>query len=342
MTAAVLAVDGGNSKADIALVAADGALLGAVRTPSISHQAVGLEAGIQTLVAAAGGLADAAGLRTTGPIAERGVFSLAGADFPEDVRLLHRAISASGLVRDVTVVNDTFGALRAGTDRPWGVVLICGQGINAAAISPRGRRLRFDGVGEYSGDWGGGGQLGSEALAAAVRGVDGRGPRTSLERLVPAHFGVRTAPALTRALYLGRIGEHRLSELAPLVFWAAGQGDAVARSILDRLADELAGMAAALIRRLNMRRLDPEVVLAGGVFRARDEIFATRLELGILGAAPRARIERLDAPPVLGAALLALDAAADGGFTDSAVADRLREALLSWDAAGRQGTDAAT
>ncbi|MEA2606007.1 MAG: hypothetical protein QOI00_764, partial [Chloroflexota bacterium] len=61
MTApAVLAVDGGNSKADVALVAADGALLGAVRGPTISHQATTLDEAVRRLrglVAAAGGSA---------------------------------------------------------------------------------------------------------------------------------------------------------------------------------------------------------------------------------------------------------------------------------------------
>ena len=41
--AAVLAVDGGNSKADVVLVAADGRLLARVVGPTVSHQAVGLE-----------------------------------------------------------------------------------------------------------------------------------------------------------------------------------------------------------------------------------------------------------------------------------------------------------
>ena len=48
--AAVLAVDVGNGKTDLALVAADGALIGAVRGPSASHQAVGLERGLDRLL----------------------------------------------------------------------------------------------------------------------------------------------------------------------------------------------------------------------------------------------------------------------------------------------------
>jgi N-acetylglucosamine kinase-like BadF-type ATPase len=331
--AAILAVDGGNSKADLALVAADGTLLAALRAPSISHQAVGLEAGMRTLVESAERLLDG---QTAKPIAEAGVFALAGADFSEDVRLLQRAIEATALTRSTEVLNDTFGALRAGTERPWGVVLICGQGINAAAIAPNGRRARFDGVGEFSGDWGGAGTLGHEALAAAVRSADGRGRATSLERLVPAHFGVATAAALSKALYLERIPGYRLAELAPLVFWAAGQGDDVARSILDRLADELALMAGALMRRLRMTRLDPEVVLAGGVFRTRDEPFFARLEHGIRSTAAAARPIRLEAPPVLGAALLGLDERSPSGFTDPAVAARLRSKLVAWDASARR------
>jgi N-acetylglucosamine kinase-like BadF-type ATPase len=346
--AAVLAVDGGNSKADVALVAADGTLLAAIHGPSISHQAVGLERGMANLrelvggavresggrVAAAPGGARAAGAPT---VARLGVYCLAGADYPSDVRLLDTAIRRLGLTDEVMILNDTFGALRAGTSRPWGVVLICGRGINAAAVAPSGRSARFDAVGTYSGDWGGGMGIGEEGLAAAVRARDGRGPKTSLERLVPAHFGVASPPALTRALYHGRIRGSRLVEVAPIVFEAATDGDAVARSIIDRLADELVAMGGALIRRLRMTRLDPEVVLAGGVFRATDPAFYERIRAGIAGVAPRARIVRLTAPPVLGAALIGLDLLADEAGADptrtgvaGSVESRLRGALTAW------------
>ena len=343
--AAVLAVDGGNSKADLALVAADGTLLAAVHGPSISHQAVGIEHGMATLdsladrAAAAAGLGRhalgaprAAGTGQPSALARLGVYGLAGADFPEDVRLLTRAIEARALTTSVVIVNDTFAALRAGTHRPWGVVLICGQGINAAAVAPDGRTARFDGVGDASGDWGGGGELGREAVAAAVRGRDGRGPRSALERTVPAHFGLASPAALTKALYFGRIPETALPDLAPVVFRTAAEGDAVARAIIDQLADELVGMARVLIRRLRMARLDPEVVLAGGVFKTHDRPFLDRLEAGIHGVAPNATIRRLAAPPVLGAALIGLDRLAPSGATSAAAEARLRAALEAWPA----------
>lgn len=329
--AAVLAVDGGNSKADVALVAADGTLLAAVHGPSISHQAVGLEAGLARLRAL---VAQAARSARVGPddppVADSAVFCVAGADYPEDVRLLRRAIGKLGLAPTLDVRNDTFGALRAGTHRPWGVVLICGRGINGAGVAPGGRTVRFDGVGSYSGDWGGGGGLGLAAIAAAVRGRDGRGPRTRLEDDVPAFFGAASPAAMTRGLYLDRLPRDRVTELAPIVFEAADAGDVVARGIVDRLADELVAMAGALVRRLRMRALDVEIVLAGGVFKTQDRPFWARLETGIRDVAPRAELRRLVAPPVLGAALIGLDQRSPNGATAAPDEARLRRALEAW------------
>src|SRR3954449_10412716 len=47
----ILAVDGGNSKTDVAIVAEDGRLLAAVRGETSSHQAVGLGPGMERLAA---------------------------------------------------------------------------------------------------------------------------------------------------------------------------------------------------------------------------------------------------------------------------------------------------
>jgi N-acetylglucosamine kinase-like BadF-type ATPase len=324
----VLAVDGGNSKTDVALLAEDGRLLGAIRGPTISHQAVGLEEGMARLERLAGQV----GVSPEAP-ADVGVLALAGADYPSDVRLLHRAIARLGLARDVTVVNDTIGALRSGSRRPWGVALICGQGVNGAAIAPDGRTFRFDGVGDISGDWGGGTSVGQAGQAAAVRARDGRGPRTTLEWLVPRHFGYASPGALVRALYTGRVAEERLGELSPIVFEAAVAGDEVARGIVDRLADELVAMATALIRRLRLTRLDPDVVLAGSVFRAEDPAFHARVRDGVLAVAPAARIVRLEAPPVLGSALLGLEQLR-GGPVSEALGAKLSADLRKIRAAG--------
>lgn len=265
------------------------------------------------------------------PISTVGVHAIAGADFAADVRMLERALGRSRLSGRDVVVNDCIGALWAGASEGWGIALICGQGINGAAIAPDGRTARFDGVGDISGDWGGGTSVGMEGLAAAVRARDGRGPRTSLEQLVPAHFRLSRPSAVTRAFYDNRIAGARVGELSPVVFRAAGEGDAVARSIVDRLADELATMAIALARRTSMTRRPAEIVLAGGVFSTTDEPFFARIEAGIRSVVRDARLVRLDVPPMTGAALHGLDLVNEGNPAKRAAArTRLREAMTKW------------
>jgi hypothetical protein len=105
----------------------------------------------------------------------------------------------------------------------------------------------------------------------------------------------------------------------------------VARAIVDRLADELATMAIALARRAHLVRSDPEVVLAGSVFRTDDVAFHARLAATITDAIPGARIRRLHAPPVVGSALIGLDRLA-GGTTDAVVDARVRAAFDEWNA----------
>ena len=327
MTApAVLAVDGGNSKADVALVAADGRLLGAVRGPTISHQATSIHEGahrLGLLVAAAGGRA--------GELPSIAVHCVAGADYPSDIHLLERAFTAVAPAATTLVLNDTYAALRAGATRSWGIVLICGQGINGAAVGVDDRRVRFAGVGDIAGDWGGAGSVGMAGLGAAVRARDGRGPRTALEATIPRAVGLVRPEAVTHAYYTGRLDDTRIGELAPTVFATAAAGDPVARAIIDRLADELATMAIALARRAHLVRREPEVVLAGSVFRTEDDQFHQYLRARIAAAIPGARIKRLAAPPVVGSALIGLDRLA-GGTVDRAVEARVRAAFDAWNA----------
>jgi len=89
------------------------------------------------------------------------------------------------------------------------------------------------------------------------------------------------------------------------------------------LADEVAAIAGAAITRLGVTDMRVEVVLGGGVFDTDDVGFHARVSEGILAVAPRAVLLHLSAPPVLGAALLGLDAIG----ADDVAKDRLRASL---------------
>ena len=300
----VLAVDGGNSKTDLALVREDGALLALVRGGLSSPHHLGLDGCVALLERLRRDALAEAGL--DGAPADVGRLLLAGLDLPVEERRLHEAIAGRGWAARVTVANDTFAVLRAGTGRGWGVAVVCGAGINCVGVGPDGRHVRFPALGAISGDWGGGYDVGLAALSAAVRGEDGRGPRTGLERAVPEHFGLATPGELVEAIHLGRIPQRRIVELPPLVFEAAG-ADPVAAAIVDRLAAEVLALAGAALRRLALDGAAVEVLLGGGMFRDAGGRLTAAVEAGLRELGERVQLRVAGSQPIVGAALLGLD-----------------------------------
>lgn len=318
-----LAVDGGNSKTELVLVAQDGEVLARGRGPGCSPHALGIEGSLGVLSAVVADALSSAGLDVTRPAADVGALFLAGVDQPDEEERYRDALLATGLVADALVTNDTFALLRSGTARTWGVAVVCGAGINACAVDPQGRTGRYQALGELSGDWGGGQSVGTAALGAAIRGDDGRGPQTSLSRSVPGWFRSLSAEALADAVHRGQVPAEQLVELAPVVLEESRQGDAVAQGIVDRLADEVAVMATALLRRLDLVGAGADVVLGGGLLQSGDTRLLTRVEADIAAVDPTAHIRRPDAPPVLGAVRAGLTALG----SDTAALQRAEAAL---------------
>jgi N-acetylglucosamine kinase-like BadF-type ATPase len=303
----VLAVDGGNSKTDLALVASDGTLLSLVRGPLSSPHHVGVDGCLDVLEQLLQDALMQAGVSDgRGPFAEVGAFLMAGVDFPNEERELQQVLDARGWAVRNSVGNDTFAVLRAGTERGWGVAVVCGSGINCVGVAPDGRHARFPALGEITGDWGGGYDVGMAALSAAARSEDGRGQRTSLERDVPAHFGFATPRELAEAIHRRQLSASRVIELAPLVL-ASAAGDPVAAGIVDRLAAEVVALATAALAQLELTSEPAEVLLGGGLLQAGDGRLLDAIERGLHAIGPSLSIRPTDAPPIVGAALLALD-----------------------------------
>ena len=102
--AAVLAIDGGNSKTDLALVGWDGTLLAAVRGPGASHEDYGIDGAMRRLGDMVAAVARQAGIGCSGPdgpgiIAAHVSACLAGADLPDEAVIeVPAVIGASGPV----------------------------------------------------------------------------------------------------------------------------------------------------------------------------------------------------------------------------------------------------
>ena len=300
----VLAVDGGNSKTDVAVLSAEGDVLGFARGPASSPHHIGVEGTVETV---AGLIEEALGRPADGQVADVAALLMAGVDFPGEEDELRGAVAARGWVEQISIGNDTFAVLRAGTERGWGVAVVCGAGINCVGVAPDGRHARFPALGPTTGDWGGGFDVGLAATSAAARSEDGRGPTTSLERLVPAHFGVGTPLELAEEIHRGAIAMARLEELPPVVFAAAAADDAVAAQIVDRLASEVVALSRVALERLDLTEQPVELLLGGGLLQAGDGRLLGRIEAGMREVGPEIAVRRSSSPPIVGAVLLALD-----------------------------------
>ncbi|CAM5426000.1 N-acetylglucosamine kinase [Streptomyces aurantiogriseus] len=303
LTASVLAIDAGNSKTDVAVVAADGEVLATARGGGFRPPAVGVGPAVDALADTVTRAYTAAGVTSATHVSA----CLANADLPVEEEQLAAALHARAWGASVEVRNDTFAILRAGVAEPRGVAVVCGAGINCVGMRPDGRTARFPALGRLSGDWGGGWGLAEEAVWHAARAEDGRGGPTALTRTLPAHFALPSMYALIEALHLERIPPARRHELTPVLFATATQGDELARTLVDRLAEEVVTMAVVALTRLDLLAEETPVLLGGGVLAAGHQQLDDGVRELLAAKAPKAVARVVRERPVLGAALLGLD-----------------------------------
>jgi N-acetylglucosamine kinase-like BadF-type ATPase len=263
---------------------------------------------------------------------------LAGADRPDEVVLLREAlVEAFGQIQHVEVRNDTQAALRAGTRQPWGAVVVCGSGFNAAGRAPDGREFAFPARGWMTGDRYSGNAMAREMIQLSMRAHDGRGSPTLLTELVLDALGQPSPDGLMLALCDQRIGQRDLLRLVPLLFEAALQGDRVSQDLITRVGEELGISAATVIKRLGLQASPVEVVLAGSVFKGKGPLLIDTVRQIVHRTAPAATLVRLTFEPVVGATLLGLESV--GVAVDDATYSALRATMPDISPTGYEGGD---
>ncbi len=302
----IMGVDGGASKTLVVLADETGRIHGMGRAGNGNHQApAGVAGAMHEIQTAAREALAMAGLR---PDEVAGAyFCLAGADLPEDFEMLSPLLAELDLAGNQGLHNDSIAALRSGTDNPNAVTVIVGSGTNAAGRNERGDEIRLAALGWYSGDQGGGGDLGRRAVWHVARAHDGRGPHTALEELVLAALHVTNADAMIRKFYFEGVDAEQIRSLAPLVFRAANDGDAVARDLVVGQGREVAVTATALLRRLSILDTAADVVLGGSIFKGEGPLLLHTIRQDLERTAPLARIVRPEVEPVIGALFCGMD-----------------------------------
>ncbi len=228
---------------------------------------------------------------------------LAGVDWPDDVPRMERALREAGWRWPVTLENDGFLTLRAGTPEGHGIGVTAGTGICAAILRPDGEKYVYAGFT----DLGGGYDTAGYAFQAVVRAEDGRGQPTALTQALLEVTGHASTTELVYAVHRGR--SHIPGALLNRVLFAtAAGGDAVAVEIVRRFGCELALCAANLVRRYRLAEEDIAVAAAGSRFTKTGPLLFEAFRGEVLAAARRARVFLSDQPPVIGAVRAALGA----------------------------------
>jgi len=260
-----LGVDVGGTKAEFALgdVTRE---LARVRTGTIKRMkadpataAANLREGLQKLTAATG---------ITPSSITRCCIGTAGETVPLVVNWLHEAFA--GLVGgELKIVGDVEIALDSAFFGKRGVLVLAGTGSNVAGRAGTGNIVRAGGWGPAMADQGSGHFIGLESLRRGFLAVDQRRPTRLLDEAL-------------RFWSLGSISEliefananpaPEFSRLAPLVVALAGEGDLVAREVLNQGGRDLAMLAGLVIE--HIRALEggagpafevPAVAVAGSI-----------------------------------------------------------------------------
>ncbi|HUP25656.1 MAG TPA: BadF/BadG/BcrA/BcrD ATPase family protein [Thermoanaerobaculia bacterium] len=293
---AVIGIDAGGTKTLALLADETGAVRARARRGGANLHLQGEEVVEQTLREVLAELAPEDGVAAL-------CVGMAGVDRPEERDAVEGMLRRLGVSAPVRVVNDATIALLAGAPEGYGIVVISGTGSISYGVDPAGHTARSGGWGELLGDEGSAVWIGRVALRKSVRGVDGRGPRTSLASKIARALGLEMpAGLLSWVQDENTTFRERIATLLPMIQEAVEEGDRVAFEVVDEAAEHLTRSARAVANQLELPASFP-VVLAGGAFRGCPSLverFTAKLEL------PRARVARLDDEPATGAVRLAL------------------------------------
>lgn len=302
----VAGIDGGATQTRVVL-AEQGALLGfGVGGPS-NYNNVGIDGARKGIREALEEAWSGAGVQRTGL---RAVFmGMAGVVCEADRAIIRGIAEDLSLAQGnaIEVDHDIRIALAGGLGGQEGIVLIAGTGSSSYGRRADGRSHRT-GWGYLLDDAGSAYYLGLEAIRATVRAADGRETETTLSAVVRTRFRYSHIDEIMGIVYRDRPDIPGIAALAPDVIAAAESGDAVADSILNHGARELALMVNVVAGKLGFMSRDLRVIMVGGLVES-SRMYSERIGKAILELLPGATLQPPLLPPVCGAALLALQSA---------------------------------
>jgi N-acetylglucosamine kinase-like BadF-type ATPase len=299
-----LGIDVGSSKTHALIAGESGCCVGFGKAWGGNHQNVGYDGLSDVLRDSLAEAREASGV-TNDQIAGA-AFGVAGYDFPSDRDAHMQSIARLGLTCPVEVVNDGVNGLLAGTSRYVGVNITAGSGVNCRGRGPDGREGRVVGNGIPFGEFGGGSEIVWKGLHMVNYAWIKRTPPTALTAIYLEATGAKDEMDLMEGL--SNDWYHLFPYVAVKIVEAAQAGDDAARQVLHWAGEELGWVAVSVIRQIGMENDEVEVVKSRRIFEA-GALITGPMHRAILQHAPKARLLRLDGPPVVGPVILAMQMA---------------------------------
>lgn len=304
-----LGIDVGSSKTHALIVDERGQCVGFGRSGGGNHQGVGYEGLTNVLRESFSRACETSGVNAAS-ISGAG-FGVAGCDFPSDREPHLQAIASLGLSCPVEVVNDGMNGLLAGATRGIGVNVTAGSSNNCRGRGRNGEEGRIVGNGIAFGEFGGAYEIAARGLQIVNYAWIKRIPPTALTQIYIEATGAKDEMNLMEGLSNGSY--HLTASLAMRVMEAARQGDAAACDIVEWAGEELGWLAISVARQIDMQDEEIEIIQSGSVFEAGELIMKPMREL-VLKHCPKARLIRLDGPPVVGAVILGMEQTGFDGY----------------------------
>ena len=290
----LLGVDGGGSCTRAVAVDAAGELQGAARFGCGNYQTIG-SPGLQVLIRNI--------LQELDAPVDCICVGLAGAGRLNDQEEISDLLRRKFGIGEVIVRSDAQVALAGAHAGDAGLIVISGTGSIVLGRDVMGREARAGGWGPVLGDEGSGYAIALAALRAVLALRDGTGRKTELHTRLLAATGLAGWGELIPAVYGGEYASHAIAALCPVVFACAGNGDEVAKEIINGASVSLGRQVAAVVRALGFSGHIP-ICCVGGVFAEIDMLWNPMVAAaevpGVVLHSHKALL-----PAVLGAVLLA-------------------------------------
>jgi N-acetylglucosamine kinase-like BadF-type ATPase len=304
-----LGIDVGSSKTHALIVDETGQCLGFGKAGGGNHQGVGYE-GLQRVLLESFSLACEMSGVEVASITGAG-FGVAGYDFPSDREEHLNAITLLGLACPMEVVNDGWNGLFAAATHGVGVNVTAGSGVNCRGRGKDGQEGRVVGNGVGFGEFGGAIEIVYRAGQYVNYAWIKRIPPTKLTKIFLEATGAKDEEDLMEGL--SNHHYHLFPYLAIQIVEAARAGDAAAREVIRWSGEELGWLAVSVARQIDMETDEVEIIQSGSVFEAGDIITSPMRDV-VLTHCPKAKLIRLDGPPVVGAVILGMEQTGFDGY----------------------------